>query len=85
MGKRSATTGRYTHPPAPTPPPAGRSAEVQTKASCQDDQAGQPYRGFGGLPDHLATLTRNQVRFAGASAEVLMLAEATADQRHASS
>ena len=32
--------------------------------------AGQPYRSFGGLLDHLATLTRNQVRLPGTSTEI---------------
>jgi hypothetical protein len=73
------------HPPERDDPvaPARRSAHAQAKASCQRDQAGQPYRSFGGLLGHLATLTRNQVRFAGTSAEVPMLAEATPDQRYA--
>jgi hypothetical protein len=53
------------------------------KASCQHDPAGQPYRSFGGLLEHLATLARNQVRFPGARTEVPILAEATADQRYA--
>jgi hypothetical protein len=35
------------------------------------------------LLDHLAILTRNQVRFPGASTDVPMLAEATPDQRPA--
>ena len=54
-------------PPAPDNPvaPARRSAAAQAKASCQHDPAGQPYRSFRGLLEHLATLTRNQVRYAG--------------------
>ena len=36
-----------------------------------------------GLLDHLATLTRNDVRFAGAAATVPMLAEPTSTQREA--
>jgi hypothetical protein len=32
--------------------------------------AGQPYRSFGGLLDHLAALTRNQVRLPGTSTEI---------------
>ena len=60
------------NPPAPGNPvaPARRSAAAQAKASAQHDPAGQPYRSFRGLLDHLATLTRNQVRFAGAHATV---------------
>jgi hypothetical protein len=63
--------------------PARRSAHAQAKASYQHDQAGRPYRSFRGLLEHLATLTRNQVRFAGTTATVPMLAEPTASQRQA--
>ncbi|HEY2306359.1 MAG TPA: IS1634 family transposase [Streptosporangiaceae bacterium] len=63
--------------------PARRSPAAQAKASGQHDPAGQPYRGFRGLLEHLATLTRNQVRFAGTRAEVPMLAEPTSAQREA--
>jgi hypothetical protein len=73
------------HPPAPANPvaPARRSAAAQAKASSQHDPAGQPYYSFRGLLEHLATLTRNQVRFAGATATVPMLAEPTSTQRDA--
>ena len=73
------------HPPAPASPvaPAQRSARAQAKASYQYDQAGQPYHSFRGLLDHLATLTRNQVRFAGAQDTVPMLTEPTSTQREA--
>jgi len=73
------------NPPAPDNPvaPATRSAQAQAKASRQHDQAGRPYRSFRGLLDHLATLTRNQVRFAGTTATVPMLAEPTSTQRDA--
>jgi len=73
------------NPPAPDSPvaPARRSAAAQAKASYQHDPAGQPYRSFRGLLDHLATLTRNQVRFAGTTATVPMLAEPTSTQRQA--
>ena len=72
-------------PPAPGNPvaPARRSARAQAKASCQRDSAGRPYRSFRGLLEHLATLARNQVRFAGATATVPMLAEPTSAQREA--
>jgi hypothetical protein len=63
--------------------PARRSAHAQAKASRQNDQAGRPYRSFRGLLEHLATLTRNQVRFAGATATMPMLAEPTSAQRQA--
>jgi hypothetical protein len=72
-------------PPAQDNPvtPARRSAAAQAKASGQHDAAGQPYRGFRGLLEHLATLTRNQVRFAGTRATVPVLAEPTSAQREA--
>jgi len=73
------------HPPGHGNPvaPARRSVATQAKTSGQHDPAGPPYRSFGGLLDHLATLTRNQVRFSGTRAEVPMLAEATPAQRRA--
>ncbi len=72
-------------PPAPGNPvaPARRSARAQAKASGQHDLAGRPYRSFRGLLEHLATLTRNQVRFAGTRATVPVLAEPTSAQREA--
>jgi Transposase DDE domain len=73
------------NPPAPGNPvaPARRSARAQAKASYQRDPAGRPYRSFRGLLEHLATLTRNQVRFTGAAVTVPMLAEPTSTQRQA--
>jgi hypothetical protein len=73
------------HPPARDNPvaPARRSAAAQAKASTQHDPAGRPCRSFRGLLGHLATLTRNQVRFAGAPASVPMLTEPTSAQREA--
>jgi hypothetical protein len=73
------------NPPTPVNPvaPAHRSARAQAKASHQHDPAGQPYRSFRGLLGHLATLTRNQVRFAGARTTIPMLAEPTSTQRDA--
>ena len=62
---------------------ASRSAAAQVKASYQHDPAGQPYRSFRGLIDHLATLTRNQVQFAGTRVTVAMLTEPTSAQRKA--
>jgi hypothetical protein len=63
--------------------PARRSAHARAKASHQHDPAGRPYRSFRGLLEHLATLTRNQIRFAGTQVTVAMLAEPTSDQREA--
>ena len=45
--------------------------------------AGQPYRSFRGLLEHLATLTRNQVRYTGTQVTIEMLTEPTSTQRHA--
>ena len=72
-------------PPAPANPvaPARRSAAAQAKASAQRDPAGRPYRSFRGLLEHLATLTRNQVRFTGTNASTGMLTEPTSEQRQA--
>src|SRR5271165_665843 len=72
-------------PPAPDNPvaPARRSAAAQAKASYQRDPAGQPYRSFRGLLEHLATLTRNQVRYTGTRATIAMLTEPTSAQREA--
>jgi len=73
------------HPPARDNPvaPARRSPAAQAKASAQHDPAGRPYRSFRSLLEHLATLTRNQVRFAGTQATVEMLTEPTSTQRQA--
>ena len=72
-------------PPAQDNPvaPARRSGHAQAKASYQRDPAGRPYRSFRGLLAHLATLTRNQARFAGTAVTVPMLAEPTSTQRQA--
>ena len=72
-------------PPAPGNPvaPASRSAAAQAKASYQHDPAGRPYRSFRGLLEHLATLTRNQVRFTGTKVTIPMLTEPTSTQREA--
>jgi hypothetical protein len=72
-------------PPEPASPvaPARRSTAAQAKASCQHDPAGQPYRSFRGLLEHLATMTRNQVRYTGTDVTIAMLAEPTSAQRQA--
>jgi Transposase DDE domain len=73
------------HPPQRDNPvaPAQRSNRADTKASTHQDQSGNPLRSFRGLLDHLATLTRNQVRYHGTDTEIPMLTEATTDQRRA--
>jgi len=72
-------------PPAPDNPvtAARRSAAAHAKASYQHDPAGQPYHSFRGLLEHLATLTRNQVRYTGTQVTIAMLAEPTSTQRQA--
>jgi hypothetical protein len=70
------------NPPAPDNPvaPARRSIAAQAKASAQHDPAGRPYRSFGGLIEHLATLTRNQVQFTGTQVTIDILTEPTSAQ-----
>ena len=53
------------HPPQRDNPvaPAQRSAGADAKASTQHDSQGNPLRSFRGLLAHLATLTRNEIRF----------------------
>jgi hypothetical protein len=72
-------------PPAPASPvaPARRSASAAAKASRQHDENGRPYLSFQGLLDHLATLTRNELRFPGTPATVPVLTEPTREQRQA--
>jgi hypothetical protein len=72
-------------PPVPGNPVARarRSAAAQAKASAQYDPAGQPYHSFRGLLEHLATLTRNQVRYTGTQVTIPMLTEPTSAQRQA--
>jgi len=73
------------HPPTRDNPvaPAHRSADAQAKASTRHDPDGNPLRSFRSLLDHLATLTRNQIRYHGTNTEVPTLAEPTPDQRRA--
>ncbi len=73
------------HPPARDNPvaPAKRSKAAEAKASTKHDQFGNPLRSFHGLLEHLATLTRNQVRFHATDIEIPTLAETTPDQRRA--
>jgi len=53
------------HRPEPADPvaPAKRSHTARTKASRQTDPDGKPVRSFRSLLDHLATLTRNDIRY----------------------
>jgi hypothetical protein len=72
-------------PPAQANPvaPARRSPSAQAKASRQHDEHGRPYLSYQGLLDHLATLTRNELRFAGTPAAVPVLTEPTSRQKQA--
>ena len=73
-------------PPAPANPvaPARRSGPGagQGLRPARPGRA-DSFRGFSGLIEHLATLTRNQVRFAGTRATLPVLAEPTSAQREA--
>ena len=72
-------------PPAATtrsPPPAAPPGR-RPRPPASTTRPASPYRSFRGLLEHLATLTRNQVRFAGTRATVPMLAEPTSAQREA--
>lgn len=73
------------NPPARDNPvtAAQRSDHAQAKASRQQTVDGAPLRSFRGLLDHLATLTRNDIRYHGTNTTVPTLAEPTPDQRRA--
>jgi hypothetical protein len=73
------------HPPARNNPvtAAQRSPQAQAKASRRTDADRNPLRSFPGLLKHLATLTRNDIRYHGPNTEVPMLAEPTPTQRRA--
>ena len=73
------------HPPSRDNPvaPAQRSAAAQAKASRHQTPDDTPLRSFRGLLDHLATLTRNQIRYHNTNTDIAMLAEPTPDQRRA--
>ncbi|MGB8502811.1 MAG: hypothetical protein WCE29_11205, partial [Mycobacterium sp.] len=65
------------HPPHRDNPVAAAQrsehADANAKASHKHDADGNPLRSFRGLLDHLATLTRNQIRYHHTSTEVPML------------
>ncbi|MGV7696676.1 IS1634 family transposase, partial [Mycobacterium kansasii] len=64
--------------------PAQRSPQAATKAARKTTTDAQlPTHSYQGLLTHLATLTRNQVRFAGTKTPVPMLTEATDTQTRA--
>src|SRR5207245_3845462 len=63
--------------------PARRSASADRKAARHHDQHDQPVRSFRGRLDHLATLTRNDLRYGPDGPVVPTLAEPTTTQRRA--
>ena len=71
------------HPPARASPvaPARRSASADARASRKTGPGRQPIRSFRDIIDHLATLTRNDLRYG--QAVIPALAEPTPDQRRA--
>ena len=72
-------------PPEPADPvsPARRSASAEAKARRQHDEHGRPYLSYQGLLAHLATLTRNELRFHGTRATVPVLTDPTSRQQEA--
>ena len=71
------------HPPGRASPvaPARRSASADAKAARKAGPGKQPIRSFRDIIDHLATLTRNDLRYG--QAIIPALAEPTPDQRRA--
>ncbi len=72
-------------PPAQADPvaPAQRPASAEAKARQQHDEHGRPYLSYQGLLDHLATLTRNELRFHGTPAAIPVLTDPTTRQKEA--
>jgi hypothetical protein len=72
-------------PPARDNPvaPARRSAHADAKAAAKHDSEGNPVRSFRGLLKHLATLTRDRIRYHDTAIEIDKLTEATPEQRRA--
>jgi hypothetical protein len=74
-------------PPARSNPvtPAQRSTAAARKASRQRDEHDQPYYSFRGLLSHLATLTRNDLRYGDKAADpvIATIAIPTRAQRQA--
>jgi hypothetical protein len=63
--------------------PAQRSTAAQAKASTKHDADGNPVRGFRDLLDHLATLTRDRIRYHHTNIEIDKLTDPTPTQRRA--
>ena len=73
------------HPPQRDNPvaPAQRSEHADAKAAHKHDTDGNPLRSFRGLLDHLATLTRDRIRYHNTDIEIDKLTDATPQQRRA--
>lgn len=73
------------NPPTPDNPvaPAKCSTEPDAKAACKHHTDGNPLRSFAGLLKHLATLTRDRIRYQHTNIEIDTLTEATSTQRRA--
>lgn len=73
------------HPPTRDNPvaPAQRSTHADAKAAYKCDADGNPLRSFAGLLKHLATLTRNQIRYHHTDTEIDTLTDPTDTQRSA--
>ena len=73
------------NPPARENPvaPAQRSTDAQTKAAHKHDPTGNPLHSFTGLLEHLATLTRDQIRYHDTDIELDKLTDPTPTQRRA--
>ncbi|WP_239656211.1 IS1634 family transposase [Mycobacterium riyadhense] len=63
--------------------PAQRSPAAHAKASTKHDAAGNPVRSFRDLLNHLATLTRDRIRYHQTNIEIDKLTEPTPTQRRA--
>jgi hypothetical protein len=63
--------------------PAQRSTAAQAKASTKHDADGNPIRSFHDLLDHLATLTRDRIRYHDTDIDIDKLTDATPTQRRA--
>src|ERR1700720_3071382 len=61
--------------------PARRSTAAQAKASTKHDADGNPVRTFGDLLDHLATLTRDRIRYHDTDIEIDKLTAPPPQQR----
>jgi hypothetical protein len=63
--------------------PAHRSTAAHAKASTKHDANGNPVRSFRDLLDHLATLTRDRIRYHHTDIEIDKLTDPTPQQRRA--